>query len=236
MKWFAIVSFLILTNAYLIYNAPLQAQISTFVDSRDQAAYQTIVIGNRIWFRENLKLETNNSHCPNFNKKEGDCDKGNYYPYQELSSLCPEGWRVATLSDWEDYIQRLVDLNQAKQEEVIQIEIDTLSHWADMETEASQHQNPNLFSTVSVQVNSDSFNVYRDKLLHLENLHWVEGRKVKKKRGVFTLWINHKKLNNPRYHVHIGTNKYIKHIHKHNVDDRPAKTRKFGVRCVCDIK
>ncbi|MFK7904842.1 MAG: FISUMP domain-containing protein [Chitinophagales bacterium] len=210
-------------------------QTGKFTDSRDGTEYETVVIGNRMWFQENLKLETEMSHCPNFNKKSGDCDNGNYYSYKELKTLCPKGWRTARVKDLEDYINHLIGEDAAKRDSLIHI--DTLSQWADMVDDTIHHTPPSSYATVMIQINSESFDLFGgNTLLNMENLGWVEGRKVRRKWGSFTLWMSHEELDNPRYHVHIGANNYVKHIHKHNIDDKPSKTRKFGVRCVCDVE
>lgn len=228
----------ILSVILIIFGSALYGQTQTFIDSRDSSEYTLVTIGNRVWFQENLKLETDQSHCPNFNRRKGDCKKGNYYSYKELAHLCPKNWRIANLSDWEAYIDALIDKDLGEQHKNI-LQVDTLSFWGDLKHEVdTTHLTKAIpYATVDIQINSPHFDLFKsDNPLHLENVRWVEGRKVRKKSGSFTLWINHENLSDARYHVHIGSNNYVKHIHKHNIDDTPSKTRKFAVRCVCDVK
>src|SRR6476660_1373737 len=80
------------------------AHNGSFVDPRDNKKYETIVIGKSIWFREHLRYETTLSYFPNFNNGRGNAAKGNYYSNAELDNVCPAGWHVATLPDWEEYV------------------------------------------------------------------------------------------------------------------------------------
>ncbi|MEM8525280.1 MAG: hypothetical protein AAGG68_11575 [Bacteroidota bacterium] len=71
--------------------------------------------------------------------------------------------------------------------------------------------------------------------LSLEEFGWVEGNRVKNK-STTTFWIKHSKIEDDRFHLHIGDDSYIAHTHKHNIDDTPKKTRKFMVKCVSESR
>lgn len=207
------------TCAFLLlflFNLNSQAQSNYFVDSRDAKIYQTVEIGDKIWFEENLKLETNLSYCPNFNKRDTDCNKGNYYTNTELNSLCPYGWRVATLRDWEDYFSFMKTVYGVNND---QIQLDTLTE--------------NAEGAMILDASAVVKLLGQDTPLKLEAIGWVEGINIEN-YGTVTLWVNNEITKDPNYHVHIGKRSYVRHTHKHHIEDEPDKVRKFSVRCVCD--
>ncbi|MFK8056866.1 MAG: FISUMP domain-containing protein [Saprospiraceae bacterium] len=72
----------------------------TYVDKRDNATYGIVQVGNQRWFAENLKYLTPNSIC--YKQKKSNCSKfGRLYPHDELDIVCPEGWRVPNIKDWQ---------------------------------------------------------------------------------------------------------------------------------------
>jgi len=185
-------------------------QTDTLVDSRDQQVYPIIKIGKTQWFQENLRYETSLSHCPNFNKKKKDCNKGNFYSYLELDTICPKGWQVATVTDWEDYIAKIGTTKKA-----ILIK-DGLMDKVDRSLEVDDEKKViNLFDPHDP--------------LQLEAIGWVEGKKRKKIKTA-TFWAYHE---DKRLHMHIGKNGYVKHAHDHHIKDSPKKNRKFTIRCIC---
>ena len=80
-----------------------QIEIDSIEDKRDGRIYETIKIDGTRWFRDNLKYETVSSYCPNFQRKESDCQSGNFYSYQELAEVCPEGWRIPNEREWKQF-------------------------------------------------------------------------------------------------------------------------------------
>lgn len=178
ISWFLLLLMLLCT-------LNVQTQSNSFIDSRDGRTYQTVEIENKIWFKENLQLATKSSHCPNFNKKESDCNQGNYYSNSELKTLCPKGWRVATLADWEDYFNFMkikygVDNNQIK--------IDTLTD--------------NAEGAMILDASREVELLGEETPLNLHPIGWVEGKEIQN-FGTITLWINNEVLRDPKYHVHI---------------------------------
>ncbi len=76
----------------------------SFVDPRDGNEYDVVKVGSNWWFNENLLFESELCYCAGKKKLKGKCRSANYYSNKELNSVCPEGWHVATRSDWEAYI------------------------------------------------------------------------------------------------------------------------------------
>ena len=104
-------------------------EYGTLIDSRDQAQYKTIKIGSQNWMAENLRyayfdnddvscegglsskcdslgrfyswaetMDTLNSGCgDNFYLT---CTLGKYAMPKHFRGICPEGWRIPTVEDW----------------------------------------------------------------------------------------------------------------------------------------
>lgn len=68
-------------------------------DKHDNNTYALVIIGEQVWFKENLRFHSPNSNC--YNKKEKNCIQNRrLYPAEELDVVCPKGWRVPSLTDW----------------------------------------------------------------------------------------------------------------------------------------
>jgi len=75
-----------------------------FVDPRDGRIYNVELVDSTWWFADNLKYETAGSHCPNISTKH--CTEANFYPYTELDEVCPSGWHVSTLKEWQSVVSQ----------------------------------------------------------------------------------------------------------------------------------
>jgi uncharacterized protein (TIGR02145 family) len=188
----------------------------TLVDVRDNKVYEIVRINKLWWFKDNLNYETKLSHCPNYNKKDSDCEQGNFYAYQELDTICPKGWRVAETTDWEKYLKVI---RESKNIEIENIGIDTF---------------PGEYLSINFTDLTDQLHLFeKNNPLGLASYGWVEGRK-RNNKNTATLWAKHPGYNDNRFHLHIGDKNYILHTHAHNIDDKSRKVRKFMVKCVCE--
>ncbi|MEM8526160.1 MAG: FISUMP domain-containing protein [Bacteroidota bacterium] len=182
-----------------------QVETQRIQDKRDGRVYETIKIGDINWFKTNLKYETASSHCPNFNKKETDCLSGNFYSYQELDEVCPEGWRIPDAQEWQAYFEYRLRQQGGT---LLDIQIDTIQ--AD-------------FLTIIYKDTKEKVNLFgATNPLSLEEFGWVEGNKVKNK-STTTFWVKHSEIEDNRFHLHIGNDSYVAHTHKHDIDDAPKK-------------
>ena len=188
-----------------------QAQFNYFNDPRDGNVYETVTIGNKTWFRENLRLRTDLAHF----KDSSQVRLGNYYSNLDLGSVCPPGWHVATVEELREYILFIARKNNVGDTNIII----TRSKDADS----------------SLMINVPGVRPGSDSLLNLVSLGWVEGGKIKKDKA-FTMWLTDSQGSDNKFHAHIGALGYIIHTHFHNIIDKPKKVRKFVVRCVCEIK
>ncbi|WP_407442802.1 FISUMP domain-containing protein [Fibrobacter sp.] len=100
------------TNQYGMSNR------GAFVDERDGQMYKYITIGDRIWMDQNLNYASETSVC--YDELQSNCDvHGRLYSvqymntrnanygkinYEIIDSLCPKGWRVPKLSEWNEIV------------------------------------------------------------------------------------------------------------------------------------
>ena len=73
-------------------------------DPRDKKTYRTVTIGNdasaQTWMAENLNYKlSDRSIC--FNNNDTYCDmSGRYYTWNDAQDVCPEGWHIPSLKEW----------------------------------------------------------------------------------------------------------------------------------------
>jgi len=81
----------------------LNAQETSFVDSRDGQEYKILTIGKQVWMGRNLNFETENSWIYD-NKKRNANQYGRLYTYDAANNSCPAGWHLPTDKEWQELI------------------------------------------------------------------------------------------------------------------------------------
>ena len=71
----------------------------TFLDSRDNRKYAVTFIDRQIWMKENLDYEK----MFGINCKQ--CDGYHIYDFGDAQKVCPKGWRLPSIDEW-DFISR----------------------------------------------------------------------------------------------------------------------------------
>ncbi|MEM6801323.1 MAG: FISUMP domain-containing protein [Bacteroidota bacterium] len=76
-----------------------EKKADSFVDKRDQERYAYIKLGGLYWMKENLRYEAVSSEC--YKGEAENCEAyGRLYAHSDISTACPEGWRLPTTADW----------------------------------------------------------------------------------------------------------------------------------------
>lgn len=102
--------FLILSTFVLLFHSntsTLVAQVNdTVKDGQAHKIYKTVKLGEQIWMAENLDYETPNSYCYN-NNTENCTDYGRLYNWDDAKHVCPKGWHLPSLKEWQQLISYL---------------------------------------------------------------------------------------------------------------------------------
>ncbi len=197
---------LLLFGVFQLFSQP------TILDARDGNEYPTFSFNEITWMTSNLKYLSKDSYCKAIKPKDEICKQYNFYPKQDLSKVCPEGWRMPQREDWDEYWAWYY---KKRIQEKVEIVLD------------------------SMEIQEDGTAWFEDKLstlelfsetnpLRLENSDWIEGKR-RVDRGTMNMWISDGTNN---FHTHIGPAGVVKHTHKHNIEDKKRKVRQFVVRCV----
>ena len=185
-------------------------------DPRDSTVYKVVEIGRLKWFQDNLKFQTVLSYFPRLSDDPSKIKEGNFYPYQELDTVCPPGWRIPNQQEWQQYVQERLQSQKGAMEA---LQVDTLK---------------GEYLAISYTDTSEKVSLFSDENpINLGPFGWIEGKRRKNKETT-TIWVRHTDLEDQRFHMHISDHRYIFHTHQHHIDDVPRRSRMFMVKCVSD--
>lgn len=74
---------------------------NSFVDSRDNKTYLSVLIGEQWWMAENLNYNSNESSVYENNSNYGDV-YGRLYSWNAAINACPDGWHLPSDNEWKE--------------------------------------------------------------------------------------------------------------------------------------
>ncbi|MEL6987899.1 MAG: FISUMP domain-containing protein, partial [Bacteroidota bacterium] len=181
-----------------------------FVDERDGKVYQTIDLGETIWIAENMKFKTQRSEEHFIEHSETAYD-GYYYPLEEVTQVCPDGFRIPNITEWEEYIRLIY---KERKNTVDDLEISRLKKKGN---ELVIAETSNTFDSLNILNIRDHGHTQNGEIFAL---------------GSFNMWITHDSSEDPKYHLHLDDEGFSIHTHEHHIIDKEKRRRKFSIRCV----
>lgn len=85
-----------------------------FTDDRDGQTYETVKIGNQTWFAENLNYDTEDNFSTCYDNNQTNCfSYGKLYHGDTAQTICPSGWHLASVDEWQELFDYLGGINVA---------------------------------------------------------------------------------------------------------------------------
>ncbi|WP_425389585.1 FISUMP domain-containing protein [Ekhidna sp.] len=171
------------------------------VDQRDGKQYPITKLGNLYWMTSNLTYNAKESICP------GNCDQIRFYDYRFLNDVCPTGWRLPSMEEWNQFA----------------------ASFEDAETARMMEGNKKLFRIDFL----DQYNIFESNVLNIGPYGRIEGGEVLEGNYI-DFWTANSNTDE-RFHMHLTPYSIMGHAHKHNLKpSKPESYRLFAIRCVCD--
>jgi len=104
----------VITLLALLNIAVFAQQKGTFTDPRDNKKYNTVKIGELIWFAQNLDYRGSDGYMglcygdkpkQNIKKPENCKIYGRLYDLKEAKQACPDGWHLPSKGEWNDLVE-----------------------------------------------------------------------------------------------------------------------------------
>lgn len=215
----------ILIIVLLINYGCLYSQISvpdTLTDIRDNKKYRIQTINGITWMLDNLNYEAEYSIGLTEEQKHEHKKfnlKGRYYHFETVDSVCPNGWRIPSIEDWNNYYNFLLIQNRKKTDlEVVELKDEKEGH--------------RYVSFLNYKRKINPF--AQGNPLNLYPTGRMEGNKL----VAPSTWADYfatddKETYKGKSHIHINQEWTTIHSHEHNLQpEKEAELRKFMVRCV----
>ena len=199
----------------LLVSINANAQEVDYTDPRDGEVYTVVDIEGLEWMTRNMVIPEAGAHFSDHEVAVNHMHT-NYYEYRSVDGLCPEGWRLPTIDEFNAAMKHIAK-NQGYGS--IPLKVDSSL------TKLNGH-----VSTVMQVVDTTDQIVWIDEpILRMEPIYWVQGERFRT-NGSHTWWLGEV---DPYYHAHLAEHNYVIHSHRFHVHEQKQKrNRRFAVRCV----
>jgi len=185
----------------LLFFLPFALFSQTFEDARDGNVYGFIKLGELYWMTENLRFEEKGSVCVR------ECDQIRFYDYRFLDGVCPEGWRLPVVEEWDMFVNSFEGAEKARMLE-----------------------GNDKFYRVDFL---NKFNLFKSNSLNVKAYGRIEGGKLNVGNSIDFWTVN--EATDDRFHMHLTPYSITGHAHKHHLKaNKPEEFRLFPIRCVCE--
>ena len=182
---------------------------SVIIDKRDNEKYEVVRIKSQVWFKNNLRYHSKDSKC--YGNKKKNCKFGRLYGVNNLDSICPVGWSVPNLEDWD------VLKNSFGQDSIYAL-LDTLN-WS----VASNHTNESGLS-----LRGDGYQFGKREYIGNHQAMSIWLNQINKFDEFYHV------------HIYGGEGTYFKKsdyrtnevLHAHPIEN--LENRRFSIRCICE--
>ena len=113
LKYLLMISILVLSCSN-DDNDDNHSNATQFTDSRDGQTYEIVTIGTQTWFAENLNYELDNDLSLCYDNDTYNCYLfGRLYRGNDVQTVCPDGWHLPSVEEWETLINYLGGIETA---------------------------------------------------------------------------------------------------------------------------
>lgn len=150
---------------------------------------------------ENLRFEAEGSLCLK------DCDQIRFYDYLYLDDVCPVGWRLPRMEEWDAFTRSFEGVEKVRM----------------LENKSDAYRVDFL----------DKFNIFESNVLNIRPYGRVEGGEQLTGPLIDFWTVN--PASDQRFHMHLSPYSIVGHSHKHHLKPKKEEDyRLFPVRCVCE--
>ena len=180
---------------------PIISFSQSFTDKRDGQVYAYTELGGLNWMTENLRYDAEDSVCLE------NCDEIRFYDYRYLEDVCPQGWRLPEMMEWD-----ALTISFEGAEKVRMLE-----------------ENVKVYRVNFL----DKFNIFESNLLNIDAYGRMEGGQLKKGSSIDYWTVNQD--TDDRFHMHFTPYTIMGHAHKHHLKpNKEEEFRMFPIRCVSE--